>query len=276
MKQLPRISALLYTQPWAILPADHAELGKLYHSYLHGTLGVPNAIAPDGEACYGVSWEANHAQGIAIVHLSGVIAKRAPEMLCGPPVIDLAKLDAVLDELVADEAMQTIIFDFNSPGGMIVGLKETAGRLRDLSLMGRRLIAYTDYQMCSAAYYLAAACDEIYCAPTAVIGSIGSYAAGLDASRAWEFEGFELILAKSGNLKAMGHPGKAWSQDERQWLQEMVDNSGREFREWVVARRGPVNPAAMEGQWYFAEQADPRLHDGLYRDLPALLAELLI
>jgi hypothetical protein len=31
----------------------------------------------------------------------------------------------------------------------------------------------------------------------------------------------------------------------------------------------------MQGQWFFAKEADPALTDGLYRDLTALLAEIL-
>lgn len=275
MKQLPQVSSALYGMPWAILPQNHIELGQLYHSYLRGTLPMPAAIAPEGEACYGITWEADHASGIALIHLEGIIAKRAPKMLCGPPVVDLSELDRLLDQLDADPALETLIFDWNSPGGMIVGLIETAERLRELSAT-RRLISYTDYQCCSAAYYLAASCDEIYAAPSAVIGSIGTYCAGLDDSRAWETEGLELILAKSGNLKAMGHPGKAWSAEEREWLQEKADRAGAEFRAHVTARRGSIDPGAMQGQYFFAKEAPTGIVDGLYRDLPALLTELTL
>lgn len=272
MKQLPRISGLFYSMPWAILPADHAELGKLYQSYLRGTL--PAAIASEGETDKGMEWEADHVSGIARIELTGIIGKRMPRMECGPPVIDLAELDRVLAEFALDDAIQTIVFDLNSPGGVAVGLKETCSRMRELALTGRRLVAYTDYQMCSAAYWLACACDEIYAAPTSIIGSIGTYAAGLDDSRAWEMEGLELVLAKSGELKAMGHPGKPWSDAEKQWLQDMVDRNGAAFRAWVTERRGPVPADGMQGQWFFAEEAPPRSIDGLYRDMEALLADL--
>ncbi|MES2923695.1 MAG: S49 family peptidase [Verrucomicrobiota bacterium] len=275
MKQLPQISSLLYGQAWAILPAVHAEFGALYRNYLAGTLTAPVAIAEKGEACYGISYQANHSQGIAIVSMSGVIMKRAPNMLCGPPVIDLSALDGLLDEIAADSLIETAVFDINSPGGMMIGIAETCERMRELSAQGIRTIAYADYQMCSAGYYLACACDEIYCAPSAAIGSIGVYCAGLDDSRAWEMEGLELVLAKSGNLKAMGHPGKAWSPDERAWLQGMAENCGTQFRDWVTDRRGDVPEEAMQGQWYPAKEAAPALHDGLYRDLPALLADIM-
>ena len=147
--------------------------------------------------------------------------------------------------------------------------------MRELSSEGIRLIAYADYQLTSAAYYLACACDEIYCAPSTALGSIGVYCAGLDDSRSWEMDGMELVLAKSGKLKAMGHPGKAWAPEEREWLQAMADATGKQFRDWVTTRRGSVPDASMQGQWFFAKDAAPQLHDGLYRDLPALLSHLI-
>lgn len=277
MKQLPRISSSLYGLPWAVLPEAHRELGETYQAYLKGHLNIqtPEALDPKGSAGYGIDYEADHATGIAVLHLTGIIAKRAPEMMCGPPIIDLARLDNLLEDLANDTALTTIVLSMDSPGGTMLGLEETAARIRELSATGKRLIAYTDLQMCSAAYYLAAACDEIYASPTACIGSIGVYCAGLDSSRAYEMEGLELILAKSGTLKAMGHPGKAWEPHERQHLQETVDRAGAEFRAHVLAARPGTTAEAMQGQWFFAKEADPALHDGIYRDLPALLAELI-
>jgi signal peptide peptidase SppA len=275
MKQLPHISGLLYGTPWAILPETHAELGLLYRNYLTGNLPVPQNLDGQGRVSSGVSYQAMKSEGIAIIYLEGIISKRTPDMLCGPQIVDLSKLDALLDDVSADTLIDTLILDLNSPGGVVIGLQETSERLRELSNQGIRLIAYTDYQMASAAYYLAAACDEIYCAPSSVIGSIGTYCAGIDDSRAWEMEGLELILAKSGDLKAMGHPGKAWTPEEKAHLQERSDKCGAEFRDWVTSRRPGVEEAAMQGQWFFAKDAPARLHDGFYRDLPALLADIM-
>lgn len=276
MKQLPRISSALYGIPWAIIPENHAELTESYRAYLagHADLQAPAALDPKGGAGYGIDYEADHAAGIAVLHLSGIIAKRAPELMCGPPIIDLARLDNLLEDIASDAALHTVVLSMDSPGGTMLGLEETADRIRELSAAGKRMIAYTDLQMCSAAYWLAAACDEIYASPTACIGSIGVYCAGLDSSRAFEMQGLELILAKSGDLKAMGHPGKVWEEHERQHLQDTVDRAGVEFRAHVLAARPGTTAAAMQGQWFFAKDADPALHDGLYRDLPALLAEL--
>lgn len=278
MKQLPHVATALYGKPWSILPESHAELSMMYRSYIRGELqpleATPQALN-EGVVCVssGISYLVNHLQGIAIITLEGIVSKRAPETMCGPPIIDLSKLDSLLDELAANTVIHTVIFDFNTPGGMVVGLEETAGRIRELSSQ-MRTIGYTDFQCCSAGIFLAYACDEFYASPSAIIGSIGTYCAGLDDSRAWEMEGMELILAKSGSLKAMGHPGKPWSEEEKQWLQTMADTCGKEFRDWVTSRRPAVSEATMQGQWFFAKD-NSELSDGLYRDLPSLLADII-
>ncbi len=159
MKQLPHISGLLYGTPWAILPASHAELGILYRSYLAGNLPVPQNLDGQGRLSSGVSYQALPSVGVAIIHLEGIISKRTPDMLCGPQIVDLAKLDALLDEVSADALIDTLVLDINSPGGVVIGLQESSERLRELSAEGVRLVAYTDYLMASAGYYLAAACE---------------------------------------------------------------------------------------------------------------------
>ena len=275
MKQLPHISGLLYGTPWAILPASHTELGMLYRSYLAGNLPVPQNLEGQGRLSSGVSYQSLQSAGVAIIHLEGIISKRTPDMLCGPQIADLAKLDALLDEVSADTLIDTLVLDINSPGGVVIGLQESSERLRELSAGGVRLVAYTDYLMASAGYYLAAACDEIYCAPSSRIGSIGTYCAGIDDSRAWEMDGLELVLGKSGTFKAMGHPGKAWTEEEKTFMQESAEKEGSDFRDWVKSRRPGVEESAMQGQCFKAIDAPAALHDGFYRDLPALLAHLI-
>ncbi len=276
-KQLPHVAAALYGMPWAILPQSHAELGLLYRSYIRGELQpvdpIPQNLEQRERVSSGITYQVDHISGIAIIHLEGIVSKRAPDMMCGPALIDLSKLDALLDDMAVSDSIGTVIFDLNTPGGMIIGLEETSERIREISAT-KRTIGYTDFQCCSAGIYLAYACDEFYAAPSAIIGSIGTYCAGLDDSRAWEMEGLELILAKSGSLKAMGQPGKSWSEEEKQWLQEKADTAGAEFRAWVTSRRPGVTEATMQGQW-FAAKANAELSDGLYRDLPALLAHLM-
>jgi signal peptide peptidase SppA len=276
MKQLPRISNLLYCVPWAILPATHAELGALYRAYLSGNLRGPAASDDDGEKnCGGVSWTIDRPSGLAVVELRGIVTKKDPGLLCGPRMLALAEFDDLLQSLVADAGVQTVLLDFSSPGGSVVGLEETAANILDLA-EEKRVVAYTSDEMCSAAYWLACAAGEIYAAPSAIVGSIGSYMAGVDDSREWEMEGLELKLFRSGSLKAIGLPGKKWTPEEEAYLEKLNQDCGATFRKWVTGRRGAIAPEAMQGQWFFGRSAPAGIVDGLFRDRGALIQALMI
>jgi signal peptide peptidase SppA len=272
MKQLPLISSHLYCQPWAILPQNHAELGQLYRSYLSGTL--PAAIEGSARVTSGIAYSVDKTSGIALVTVEGIIAKRAPDIMCGPRIADLAVLDSILTEINNDAQISTLLLYFNTPGGSVIGLTETAEAIRDLAET-RRVVAYADVLCASAGYYLAAACDEIYTAPSAIIGSIGTYIAALDDSRAWEMEGLELKLFRVGTLKAIGHPGKAFTPEEEAHLQQFAESAGTEFKNWVTSRRPGVQDATMQGQTFHAKTAPTGLIDGTYNTIELLLSDLM-
>lgn len=273
MKHLPLISSALYCQPWAILPQNHAELGSLYRAYLGGTL--PAVLDGSRQVSSGVGYHIDRGSDMALVSIAGVIGKRIPEMPCGPQVADLAVVDAVLGELAADDRIATVVLYFNTPGGSVIGLQETAELIREIA-EAKRVVGYADVLSASAGYYLMAACDEIYAAPSALIGSIGTYIAALDDTRRWEMEGLALKLFRVGNLKAIGHPGKGFTAEEETYLQQMADDAGREFRDWVSARRPGIELETMQGQTFFGKSAPTALIDGLYNSLDALLADLMI
>lgn len=284
---LPLVASTLYCQPWAILPEVHSELGALYRKYLagdlagreprervHRALELPSARADAVRLGSGVAYAYDEDMGLAVVWLEGVVGKRVPEMMSGPAVMDLAKVDLALKELRALDRVENVVLYFDSPGGCSIGLEETVELIRELA-DEKRVVAYTDYQCCSAAYWLACAADEIYAAPSSVIGSIGCYIAALDSSRAFELEGLELKLFRRGELKALGCPGKQWTAEEEKFLADMAEECGREFEAWVTSRRTGIQPSTMQGQWFQAKGAPAGLLDGTFRDLDELIAAVL-
>jgi hypothetical protein len=86
------------------------------------------------------------------------------------------------------------------------------------------------------------------------------------------------IRLQSRVTEANGTPdrlaAKAIEAGWQQW-QPLADATGKQFRDQVTSRRGPIAEEAMQGQWFFAKSAPTGLIDGLYRDLPALLADTL-
>ena len=89
-----------------------------------------------------------------------------------------------LRQLDAHPSVSAIILDINSGGGMISGTAELAHIIKGIE---KPIIAYTNGYMCSAAYWIAAACDKVVSSPFAdAIGSIGTMLHAQDYSQMFE------------------------------------------------------------------------------------------
>jgi protease-4 len=275
MKQLPLIASTLYCQPWCIIPEAHLELSRNFRNYLQGSL--PESLHGSGtDASGGISYEVDSTSGLALIQLSGVVVKKAMPDMCGPPLIDLALLDNLLIDIAEDQGIKTLVLDLDTPGGCGIGLEETALRIQSVKDSGTRVVAYTDYSCCSAGYWLAACADEIVAAPSAQIGSIGTYVAAIDDSAAWEMEGIKLKLFKDGEYKAMGHPGKAWTAEEEEFLQSRLVTWAQQFKDHVRAHRAGIADSTMQGQSFDASTAPEGLVDRLELSIHEVLQDELI
>jgi ClpP class serine protease len=118
------------------------------------------------------------------------------------------------------------------------------------------VVAYTNHQMASAAYWLASQASEIFAERSADIGSIGVYLSLLDESGRFANDRIRREVFKTGRFKGMGLRGTELSSDQRQLLQARVDEIFGWFREAVTeGRAGAVPASAMEGQSFYAEEA---------------------
>lgn len=89
-----------------------------------------------------------------------------------------------LRQLDAHPSVSAIILDINSGGGMVSGTAELAHIIRGIE---KPIVAYTNGYMCSAAYWIAAACDKVVSSPFAdAIGSIGTMLHTQDYSQMFE------------------------------------------------------------------------------------------
>jgi signal peptide peptidase SppA len=236
-----------YFQPWAIRPDQHAAMGRALQAYLES----PKAFMPDEGGSSDdddTSSLLSVHNGVAVITIDGPLGKRLSwfERTCVGGC-DYDDISAAVSQAAADDNVRALVLDINSPGGMMTGLPECAALLARVE---KPTYAWTEVQACSAAYWLAASCDEIHCTPSADLGSVGVYIAAVDTSREWEMSGWKLELFRAGKLKAIGLDGKAFTDDERSYLQSIVDKSAIAFRSAVTSRRPRVADSTMEGQWF--------------------------
>lgn len=218
-------------------------------------------------------------QATAVIPVFGVMGKYLSSMEadCGDGY-DLRTLERNLRAVAVDPSIAAIVLHIHSPGGSVTGVPEIAQLVAEISAT-KPVYAYTDSEMCSAAYWIGSACRAVFASPMASVASIGCYLAWIDESVAMEAAGLKLILIKDGDYKGATLPGQLTEEAGALLLAE-VKAYGGAFRsdvsQWRKAASGiDVPESAMQGQVILARDAVALgLVDGLYRSLDDLLLDI--
>lgn len=250
-------------QPW-LLMGDH----------FRALLDLHSATSPVGEKYDG---EYIHPQveiynGVAYLPIRGMLMKGASlcdQLFFGCYDVDL--LSQQIQNLAEDPNVKRVLLHIDSPGGAAIGIGEVAAQIHALQSVGKTVWGYSDGFCASAGYYFAAACGKFFASPSAQVGSISTYAAGVDSSKNWEQNGLERIIYRTGELKAVGIPGKPWTDEEKAAMKERVDHIDGEFKGFIRAHRPAVTEETMNGNHWYAKHAPAGLHDGLVNNVTTLL-----
>lgn len=220
-------------------------------------------------------------QGVAIIPIGGPIGMGLGEFEKGAGAVDVDDIRSELDLAMADDDCTAIILNFDSPGGMVTGTPELAEHISNLGKEGlddgatrqKPIYAFCRGQMCSAAYYLAAGCDGIFCTASAQIGNIGVYTVFHDLSQLAAQKGIAVKVISSGPLKATGVPGTSLSADQEIFLRESIQQCAEAFYKHVRATRSGLSDADItSGGFYRGEQAQAKgFVDGLMGSIDDLV-----
>lgn len=283
-RHLPRIAARIFAEPWLIREAKHESIRSQFRAALTAPrAGYLSEEDDDDDHRPQLQQRADMdclscleiEQGIAIVPVCGILGKHLDmiESLCGG--FDLDELNAQCLALMNRGDVHTVVFHFNTPGGAAAGVADSAQCMLDLAASGRKLIAYCD-EACSGGMWLAAACDEIHCGQSAMLGSISALCAILDESKAFEMEGLMMQVFTDGALKGAGIEGTSLTPAQRADIQGRVEHIGGMFKSFITQRRPAIDPAIMQGQWFYGDQAlENGLADQLHPTLAHCIASLM-
>ncbi|WP_092389610.1 signal peptide peptidase SppA [Halopseudomonas salegens] len=168
-----------------------------------------------------------------------------------------------------DENTRGIVMRINSPGGSPVQSGYIYDEIRRLRKEHPDTPVYaviTDLGA-SGAYYIAAAADEIYADRSSLVGSIGVTAAGFGFVGTLDKLGIERRTYTSGEHKAFLDPFQPERQDERQFWENVLENTHQQFIDRVKEGRGDRladNEDLFTGLIWNGEQAlELGLVDGL-------------
>lgn len=145
--------------------------------------------------------------------------------------------------------------DFDSPGGASIGIPEFGQLVANAK---KPVVAFTDTQMDSAAYWLGSQADVVLATPSSYVGSVGVYIALENARLMYESFGVKVEVIKSGDLKGIGIRGTEMTDDQRNFLQERVNVLHSQFKAAVTSVRSTVAEDSMRGQSFSGSEAAAR------------------
>ena len=167
-----------------------------------------------------------------------------------------------------DSGSQALVLLINSPGGSPVQaglINDEIVRLR--ALHNKPIYAVVEESCASAAYYIAAAADQIYVDKASIVGSIGVLMDGFGFTELMNKLGVERRLMTAGTNKGFLDPFSPQTEPQRKHAQAMLDQIHTQFIQVVKKGRGDrlkETPEMFSGLFWSGQQAvDLGLADSL-------------
>lgn len=153
---------------------------------------------------------------------------------------------AAVGQAAADSNVRAIVMDYDSPGGLVSGMEETAAVIER---SGRRHSGKPVFSVirsigASACYALACNGDTIFASPSAQVGSIGARLTHISVQKMLERIGAKVTDIVSHPGKADASPYRDLSDATKGRLQASVDDVGEAFVQ-MAARRRRMTPQAV-------------------------------
>lgn len=153
-----------------------------------------------------------------------------------------------------DSSVEALMLKLNTPGGEVVPSDDI--RLAAQEFDGPT-IAYTTDTCASGGYWIASGCDELWARDASIVGSIGVIGSRVNASELADEIGLSYERFAAGQFKDTGTPLKEIEEDERAYLQGLIDEYYDHFVDRVAAGR-ELDPEAIretEARIYLGETA---------------------
>lgn len=243
------IISAVRAMPWAIDPTSAAWAAIL--DVL--SLRAAGEVLTDAEIAARIDAAKNgprrgrdRAGAVAVIPVYGVISPRATLLSSMSGGTTAEALSADFAAAIADPDVDSIVFDIDSPGGGVEGIHELAEQIR--AARGTKpIVAQANHLAASAAYWIAAAADEIVVTPSGQVGSIGVISAHEDLSAQMEQKGVKVKLITAGKYKAEGSPLGPLDDEALAERQGKVDAFYRTFTSDVAKSRGVGVAAVRDG-----------------------------
>jgi len=256
-----------------LLISGGANIVLLFYSAIGGTMSMAEAAIEDSDAGYrvvAVSGTKGAKDRILRIRIEGAITEGASPMM-GAMGGTVSQVRRNLRLAAKNDAIKGVLLEINSPGGGVTDSDEIHRLIKEFrSNEEKPVIAYFGDMSASGGYYIAAACDKIYCRPTTITGSIGVIMSSYNLTEAFKLVGIksETIISPDTPYKDIMSMSRDMRPEEREILLSIIQEMYDRFVDIVDAGRPDLDRYAVKklanGQIYSANQAK---ENGLVDDI---------
>lgn len=140
------------------------------------------------------------------------------------PIMVIDDVLAKIEKAKTDSNIRGVLLKVNSPGGAVAPSIEIAYAIKELRQI-KPVVAYASGVMASGSYYASIWTDTIIANPGSMIGSIGVIMQSVDASELMSKVGLKTQTVKIGTYKESGTPTRQWTEEEREELEKITQNT---------------------------------------------------
>ncbi|WP_285765671.1 signal peptide peptidase SppA [Peribacillus sp. SI8-4] len=216
---------------------------------------IDEIFASDSEFYEEIIEGEDYTNVIAVFDVEGTIQDTGEASLLSSATYNHRAFMDKLKMAEENDDIKGIILRVNSPGGGVVESAEIYDKILDIKKVKKPVYVSMGSMAASGGYYISAPADKIYASPETMTGSLGVIMHGYNYEKLAKKYGVEFETIKSGPHKDIMSPTREMTGEERDILQNMINNSYDQFVKVIADGRGMTEQEVRK-------IADGRIYDG--------------
>ncbi len=171
------------------------------------------------------------------------------------PIVSSESIVRQFKKYRKDNSVKAIVFRIESPGGGVSASQEIYEEVKKTRDSGKPVVVSMGSVAASGGYYVSLGASKIVANPGTLTGSIGVISEFLNFNQLFNKIGIGSTTVKSGKFKDTGSPYRPFSEADKKYFQETIDDVYQQFLNVVETER-KLSPAKAK------ELADGRVFTG--------------
>ena len=162
-----------------------------------------------------------------------------------------------MNDFRKDDNVRAVVVRIDSPGGVVGPSQEIYAEIKKLAAK-KKVVVSMGSVAASGGYYIAAPASLIMANPGTITGSIGVLMRFSNLEGLMDKVGMKAFTLKTGKFKDVGSPSRTMTDQEKEMLQNVIDNTHAQFvRAVAEGRKLPLADVAAiaDGRIFTGEQA---------------------